>query len=341
MRILLLTLIFKISIAYASTDRLYIYTWYDTIPEQVVKKFKQETGINVTLSYYENNETMYAKLKLLGQQSSYDIVSPSTYFIKKMVKNNLLEVLDKSKIPNFRFINKDVLGLNSDPENKFSIPYIVYLTGISYNAKYVTEKIDSWNNLFEPQYRNKVLLLDDIREAFHIGLNLLGYDVNSANEGEIKAAYKKLQTLLPNVRLFSPNSTKISFLSFEVVIGMNWNGDAYQAMVEDDNLRFVYPKEGAIFSMDTFAILKNAKNKENAYKFINFIHRPDIAKEIIETLGLSVPNDQAKKLVKPTLQNNEVVFPKQETIKNSIIHEDVGTGIEIYNKYWEMLKVEN
>ena len=340
-RVLVFILIFKISTAHALTDKLYIYTWYDSIPDEVIKKFTEETGINVILSSYENNETMYAKIKLLGQQSSYDIVSPSTYFVSKMAKGNLLEELDKSKIPNFKFINKNVLNFNFDPDNKFSIPYAVYLTGISYNAKYVTDKVDSWNNLFEAQYKNKILLLDDVREVLHIGLNLLGYDVNSVNETEIKAAYKKLCTILPNVRLLSSDSTKVNFLNCEVVIGMNWNADAYQAMVEDDNLKFVYPKEGAIFSMDTFAILKNAKNKENAYRFINFIHRPDVAKDVIEILGMSIPNDEAKKLVKPILQNNEVIFPKPETIKNSIIHGEIGNNIEIYNKYWEVLKVEN
>ena len=93
--------------------------------------------------------------------------------------------------------------------------------------------------------------------------------------------------------------------------------------------------------MDTLVVLKNARNKESAYKFINFVHRPDIAKEIIESMGMSIPNNEAKKLLKPELQNNEVMFPNQQTLKCSIIHEDLGENIAIYNKYWEMLKVEN
>lgn len=340
-RIVLFILVFKIFTVHASNDKLYIYTWSGTIPDEIIKRFTKETGINVVLSSYENNESMYAKIKLLGQQATYDIIFPSTYFVNKMVKDGLLEELDKSKIPNFRFINKDVLNLNFDPENKFSIPYAFYLTGISYNTKYVKGKIDSWSNLFEEQYKNRVLLLDDMREVFHMGLNLLGYDVNSVNEDKIKLAYEKLRTLLPNVRLFSSDSTKTTFLSSEVIIGMNWNAEAYQIMVEDSDIKFAYPKEGAIFSMDMFSILKNAKNKENAYKFINFIHRPDVAKDIITTLGSSIPNDEAKKLLDPMLQNNEIIFPKQEIIKKSIIHEDLGSNITIYNKYWEMLKVEN
>jgi spermidine/putrescine transport system substrate-binding protein len=330
-----------ITSAFCTSEQLYIYTWSGLIPEGVLKKFTQETGINVAISCYENNETMYAKIKLLGRQPSYDIALPSTYFVQKMAKNGLLAEIDKSKIPNFKFINKSVLNMSFDPGNKFSIPYSISLTGILYNQKYIKGKVDSWNNLFEPQYKNKVLLVDDIREIFHVGLNLLGYSVNSVNESEIKAAYEKLCTVLPNVRLFLSDSTKTSFLSEEVIIGMNWNMDACQTMDEDDNLKFIYPKEGAIFAMDTLVVLKNAKNKENAHKFINFVQRPDIAKEIIETEGLSIPNDEAKRLVKPELQSKEVIFPSEKTLKESIIHEDLSENIAIYNKYWERLKVEN
>jgi spermidine/putrescine transport system substrate-binding protein len=326
--------------AFASTNKLYVYTWFSSIPDKVIKKFSEETGIDVVCSTYESNETMYAKIKLLSKQSSYDIVSPSTYFIPKMLNSNLLEVLDKSKITNFKFINKEALDIE-DLGNKFTIPYSMYFTGILYNAKYVDAKVDSWENLFESQYKNKVLLLDDVREVFHVAMSVLGFDVNSVNESEIKAAYQKLRTLLPNVRLFAAESTKVNFISGEVTIGTNWNAESYPAMMENKNLKFVYPKEGAIFSMDSLAILKNAKNKENAYKFINFLLRPDISKEIIEELALTIPNDAAKMLLSPKIRDSEVIFPNQDIIKNSIIHRDVGDSIGIYNKYWEMLKVEN
>ena len=327
--------------AFCSSDCLYIYAWSGIVPDHVIKKFTEETGVNVVMSFYENNETLYAKVKLLGKQPSYDIAFPSTYFVQKMIQNDLLAELDKSKIPNLEFVNKDVMNMSFDYGNRFSVPYSMSLTGILYNEKHIKGKVDSWKNLFEPQYKNKILVVDDIREIFHVGLNLLGYDVNSVNEMEIKAAYDKLCTLLPNIRLFLSDSIKTSFLSEEVIMGMSWNIDAYQTMVEDSNLKFIYPKEGAIFSMDTLVVLKNARNKESAYKFINFVHRPDIAKEIIESMGMSIPNNEAKKLLKPELQNNEVMFPNQQTLKYSIIHEDLGENIAIYNKYWEMLKVEN
>ena len=338
---LIITLILIFNVNMAFSNKLYIYGWFGSIPDNIINKFTQETGIKVFLSSYENNETMYAKLMLLGKQPSYDIVFPSTYFIQRMVKNNLLEELDKSKVPNIQNINENVLNLDFDPKNKFSIPYVMWFTGIMYNSKFVDRKINSWNDLFDPKYRKRVLLLDDVREVFHIALNLLGYDVNTVDENEIKNAYDELKSILPNINLFASESTKKYYLSEDVVIGMNWNGDAYEAMLEDEDLKFVYPKEGAIFSMDNFVILKNAKNKENAYKFIDFICRPEIAKEIIEEIGLSTPNLAVKNLLNSELKNNKTIFPSPEVINKSIIHNDLGESIRLYTKYWNMLKVED
>ena len=337
--IMSIVLIFNLNLAFG--NKLYIYGWFNSIPDSVLKQFTDETGINVTFSPYENNETMYAKLMLISNQPSYDIVFPSTYFITKMIKANLLEELDKSKIKNFKNINKDFLNLSFDLTNAFSIPYVLYFTGIMYNSKFVKDPIQSWNDLFNIQYKKKVLLLDDVREIFHIGLNLLGYSVNSTDENEIKQAYLKLKSVISHIKLFASESTKKYFLSDEVVIGMNWNFDSYEVMQKNDDLKFIYPKEGAIFSMDNFVILKNAKNKENAYKFIDFIYRTDITKTIIETIGLNIPNTSAKDILTPILKNNEIIFPNHEVIQNSIMHNDLGNNIDTYIKYWSMLKVED
>ena len=337
--ILCILFIFNINLAFSNI--LYIYGWFNSIPENILRQFTKETGINVVFSSYENNETMYAKLMLMSHHPSYDIVFPSTYFLSKMIKANLLEELDKSKIKNFKNINKDVLNLSFDPKNKFSIPYVLYFTGIMFNSNFIEHKIDSWSDLFDKRYKKKVLLLDDVREIFHIGLNSLGYNVNTDNEEEIKQAYLKLKLILPNIKLFSAESTKKYFLSEEVIIGMNWNSDSYEVIQENNNLKFIYPKEGAIFSMDNFVILKNSKNKINAYKFIDFIYRTDITKKIIENVGLSIPNVAVRSMLNSRLQDNQMIFPSSSIIKNSMIHNDLGNKIDIYTKYWSMLKVED
>ena len=154
--ILALILVLHTNISFS--NKLYLYGWFGSIPEKITNRFTKETGIKIAISYYENNETMYAKLMLLGQQSSYDIVFPSTYFIQKMIRSNILEPLDKSKIVNFKNINSNVLNLSFDPRNKFSIPYVMWFTGIMYNSRFIDKQINSWNDLFDPKYKKKLLL---------------------------------------------------------------------------------------------------------------------------------------------------------------------------------------
>ena len=339
-KIIILTLFF-FSLNLSSASTLYVYGWFNSVPEHVIKRFIQENGINVSLSSYENNETMYAKLKLVKHQLSYDITFPSTYFIQRMVNEDLLEKLNKNKIPNIKNIDHEILNLNFDPHNTFTIPYAMYFTGIMYNSGFIKQRIDSWLNLFNPRYKNMVLLLDDIREVFHIGLNLLGYNSSTVNEKEIKDAYFKLKSLIDNVCIFASESTKKHFLSGDISIGMSWNQDAYESIAENDDLKFIYPKEGSIFSTDNFAILKTSKNKDNAYKFINFICRADIAKEIIKSNGLSLPNFTAKKLLPIVIQNNKVIYPNNRILKTRIIHSNLGVNAKIYMKYWNMLKIKD
>ncbi|MFQ3306898.1 MAG: spermidine/putrescine transport system substrate-binding protein [Candidatus Midichloriaceae bacterium] len=337
----MVALVFCMVTFFAKSEEIFVYGWAETIPASVIKNFTDETGIKVNFTTFENNETMYAKIKLLSKQPSYDVIFPSNYFIEKLVNEKLLEELDHSQISNIKYIDENVMNLSCDPKNKFSIPYFLYLTGITYNKKFIKEKITSWNDLYSSKYKGRLALPDDIREVFSLGLILLGHNVNSKNELEIKEAYDKVRHLLPNVRLFFSDLVQTDLLSEEVVIAMNWNTNSFQATLLDDNIEFIYPKEGAILSIDNMSILKTSKNKINAHKFINFLHRPEIAKKIIEELKLSVVNDQAKKMLPKDIRENKTMFPDKALIEKSLINNDIGDSIDVYNMYWDMLKVEN
>ncbi|WPY00924.1 Putative PotD-like ABC transporter substrate-binding protein [Candidatus Trichorickettsia mobilis] len=341
-KLLFIILLSVISIsAQANEQKLYIYCWAEELPQKVIDEFVKESGVQVVLSTYDNNESMYSKLKLLGDKAGYDIVCPSSYFIGKMKQDKLLQLIDKSKIPSFKNIDPDALNQSFDPNNEYSIPFMFSYTGILYNTAYIKDNIDSWGDLFNPNYKGKVMLVDDMREVFHAALTLLGYSGNETNEVHIKQAYEKLTSLIPNVKLFSSESTKVPYISEEVIIGMNWNGEAYIAMKENPNLKFIYPKEGAVLSFDNFSIPVGAKNLDNAYKFISFIHRPEIAKQIAEELGYSVPNQAMLEIIDPDLKNNQAIFPPKEVIKNGLFHEDLGKVINIHEMYWEKLKTNS
>ncbi len=328
--------------ASASSNELYVYNWTDYIPSDLLTKFTKETGIKVIYSTFESNEEMYAKLKLLNKdKEGYDLVFPSSYYINKMASEGLLQPIDHSKIPNFHYIPEEFLNQSFDPNNKYSLPYTYGLTGIGVNSTYIDpQKITSWADLWNSQYKNQVLLTNDAREVFHIALLLDGVSPNTRNPEQIKTAYKRLLKLIPNVLVFNSDSPEVPFVQGEVNIGMLWNGSAYLANKEDPNIKFIYPKEGAIFWMDNYAIPANARHLDNAYKFINFLLRPENVKEVIERMGFSMPNDGVKALLTTKLASNPILFPPKEEIKKGIIQADVGSAVTIYQKYWELLKTQ-
>ncbi|OOF69886.1 extracellular solute-binding protein [Rodentibacter caecimuris] len=331
---------FFLSSSFAANEKLYVYNWTDYVPPELVAEFTKETGIEVIYSTFESNEEMYAKLKLTANAgSSYDLVFPSSYYVNKMVKEGMLQELDHNKLTNFKQIPAHLLNKEFDPNNRYSLPYIYGLTGIGVNTDDVElSKITSWADLWSPEYKNKVLLTSDAREVFHIALLLNGKSPNTTNEEDIKGAYDNLVKLLPNVVTFNSDSPEVPYVQGEASLGMIWNGSAYLGNKENSSLRFIYPKEGAIFWMDNYSIPKTAKNTEAAYKFIDFLLRPESAKVVVERMGFSMPNEGVKALLSSELVENPVLFPPAAEIEKGVMQADVGKAIDIYEKYWSKLK---
>lgn len=323
-------------------EKLYVYNWTDYIPSTLVEKFTQETGIEVIYSTFESNEEMEAKLKLIANDAGYDLVFPSSYYVGKMAKDGMLQKLDLTKLSNLKQIPAHLLNKEFDPNNQYSLPYIYGLTGLAVNVEDIEKgKITSWADLWNPEYKGKVLLTSDTREVFHIALLLNGHSPNTKNETEIKQAYERLTQLLPNVTAFNSDSPEVPYVHGEVSLGMIWNGSAYLANKENSNIQFVYPKEGAIFWMDNYSIPVNARNVDNAYKFIDFLLRPENAKVVIERMGFSMANEGVRALLAPEIANNPVLFPPASEVEKGVMQADVGQAVDIYEKYWHLLKTNN
>ncbi|KGQ35584.1 extracellular solute-binding protein [Gallibacterium anatis] len=319
-------------------EKLYLYNWTEYIPNSLLQKFTKETGIEVVYSTFESNEEMYSKMKLTNG-GGYDLIFPSSYYIEKMAKEGMLAKLDKTKLVNFAQITPSLLNKNFDPENQYSLPYVYGLTGIGINSAEIDPKaVTSWADLWNSKYKGKILLTADSREVFHIALLLKGFSPNTTEDKEIESAYHLLQKLIPNVQSFNSDSPDVPYVQGEVSLGMIWNGSAFRAHKENPDIQFIYPREGVIIWMDNYAIPKNAEHKEAAYKFIDFMLRPESAKEVIETMGFSMPNEGVKALLEPTDVNDLTLFPPQEQIEKGVFQEDVGDAIDIYEKYWHLLK---
>jgi len=323
---------------FAADSEVYVFNWSEYMPDSVISDFQKETGIKVIYSTFESNEAMFAKIRLVGGKE-YDLVFPTTYYVHRMRRENLLQPLDKSLIPNIKHLDPRLMDKPYDPGNEYSLPYLWGSTGIGCNSAVIPpETVKSWKDLWNPAYKGRVLLSNDLRDVFGMGLKVLGYSVNDTDPAHIEAAYGKLLALMSSVRAFASDSPKLPFLNREVNIGMIWNGEIYLAVQEDPKLRYIYPEEGVMLWADSMVIPKGARNPGAAHKLIDYVLRPEVAKVISEEVGYASPNLAAVGLMNPEVKNNPVVYPDAETVQKGEFQVDVGEAILVYQKYWEKLK---
>lgn len=323
----------------AAADKvLYFYNWSEYMPETVLEAFTKQTGIKVEQTTYDSNEAMYAKLRLLNDSNSYDLAIPSTYYVSKMRKEGLLHPIDKAQLPNFTDYNTRLVNQDFDPGNQFSVPYLWGSTGIAVNTEAVKTKVTQWADLWKPEFKGRVMLTNDMREVFHLGLRVAGYSGNSTNPQEIETAYNKLTGLLPNVRTYNSDAPRMPYIEGETDVGMIWNGEAYQALEDLPSLTYIYPQEGAALWLDSFVIPKNARHVKEAHAFINFVMQPEISKLISEEIGYATPNQKALALMSKETRENRTIYPTEVDLKNAEFQLDVGEAITVYEKFWEKLK---
>ncbi|OIQ26339.1 extracellular solute-binding protein [uncultured Vibrio sp.] len=326
--------------AQAEDKELYFYNWSEYIPNEVLESFTKETGIKVIYSTYESNESMYAKLKTQG--SGYDLVVPSTYFVSKMHKENMLQEIDKSKLSNFAGLDPNYLDKPFDPNNAFSIPYIWGATGIGVNTDMLdSSSLGSWSDFWDSKWEGQLMLMDDSREVFHIALTKLGYSPNTTDPKEIEEAYQELRKLMPNVLVFNSDFPANPYLAGEVSLGMLWNGSAYMARQEGASIDIVWPESGSIFWMDSLAIPAGAKNIEAAHKMIDFLLRPENAAKVALEIGYPTPVKAAYPLLPEEFANDPNIFPPQEVMDSGVWQDEVGEASVLYEDYFQRLKVGN
>jgi spermidine/putrescine-binding protein len=313
---------------------LNLFIWTEYIPDSVIKAFEKETGIKVNIATYSSNEDMLAKVKA-SKTGVYDIVVPSDYMVKMMAGEGLLEEIDKSAIPNLKNIDPSYLNRDFDPGNKFSVPYMAGVAALIINKTKVSEDIASFAQIFNIKYENSIVILDDFRAIIGAVSKSLGYSFNTTNPAQLEKVEPAMLLLKPNIKLRDSDSPKTAMLNEETIIGYMWNAEIAIAMQEKpDTFEIVFPKEGSYLFIDNLAILKNAKNLENAKKFIDFILRAEISKMISEEYPYTNPNKEAVALLPDSYKKNSAsnvpaeVFVKGEFIK------DIGSTVEKYDEIW-------
>lgn len=320
-------------------NQIVVYNWGEYIDPDVITQFEEETNIKVIYEEFETNEIMYPKVK--SGAIAYDVVCPSDYMIQRMLKEDMLAEINFDNIPNYKYIGQTYInGSKSfDPENKYSIPYCWGTVGILYNTKKVSEPIDSWDVLWDSQYKNQILMQDSVRDAFAVALKKLGYSLNSTDMDELEEAKNLLLEQKPNVQAYVIDQVRDKMIGNEAAIGVIYSGEAIYVQQENPNIEYVVPKEGSNLWIDSWVIPKNCSNKEGAEAFLNFLCRPEIALKNFEYITYSTPNEGAKSLLPKELQNNQIAFPDENIINRCETFNFLGDEADAYyNKLWRTIK---
>ncbi|MEZ5535193.1 MAG: extracellular solute-binding protein [Thiolinea sp.] len=321
--------------------KIVVYNWTEYLPEGALDAFTQESGIEVEYQTYTSNEEMYARVKS-QDGAGIDVIVPSTYYISKMQTEGLLQTLDLTRIYNFHQLTPGLLNRSFDPGNKFSLPYLWGSTGIGINtAKIDPNRIHSWADLWNPEWAGRVMLTDDVREVFHVGLSMKGYSTNTQDAYEIRAAFRQLRTLMPSVSVIDGDSPGQIYLDGKADIGMIWSGEAFQANQQNPAIEYIYPEEGAVFWIDSFAIPANSKNSKEAHRFIDFMIGMEMAIRSVEELGYATANGFARSQLPEDIRNNPIIFPDPERVAKGEFQEDPGTeATQLLDSYWQRLRKE-
>ncbi|MGF0091785.1 extracellular solute-binding protein [Lachnospiraceae bacterium SGI.066] len=321
-------------------EKLVVYNWGEYIDPEVLTMFEEETGIDIVYEEFETNEILYPKIS--SGAIAYDVICPSDYMIQRMIENDLLSEINFDNIPNLKNIGKQYLEQSRqfDPENKYSVPYCWGTVGILYNKMMVDEPVDSWSILWDPKYKDNILMQDSVRDAFGVTLKYLGYSLNSTDLDELTEAKNLLIEQKPLVQAYVIDQVRDKMIGNEAALGVIYSGEAIYTQKENPNLEYVISKEGSNIWIDSWVIPKNAEHKENAEKFINFLCRPDIALMNFEYITYSTPNEAARELIEDeSIRNSEIAFPDLSKYDNLETFQYLGTEADqVYGDLWNKVK---
>ncbi len=305
-----------------------VLNWTSYIPFEIIRDFEKEYNIKVNYGTYSSNEELLAKISS-SKEGTYDLIFPSDYMVELMIERNMLDKIDIDKIPNYSNINPLFLKQSFDPNNSYSLPFLAATTVITINKENIKENITSYNDLFNTKYENNIVLLDDQRIVIGMALQARGYSMNEVDKNKLDAAKEWLLKLNKNVKAFDSDSPKTFLITKEVDLGVMWNAEAIIAKEQNNNIEIVYPTDGFAISLDNYTIVKGAKNKDNAYKFINYILRSDVNKKITDeypyiNTGLYTKNVSDEELV--------------NILNNGSYVKNIGSNISTYDKIWAEIK---
>lgn len=322
----------------ASNGELNIFTWTEYVPESVIEDFEKEYGIKVNWTTFSSNEDMLAKVKT-ESAGTYDIVQPSDYMVEQMISQDMLMELDKDVITNIENIDSAYINPSYDPGNKYSVPYQGGVAAIAVNTDKVSKEITSYDDLFSEDLKGNIVALDDYRAVIGMTARSMGYSMNETDTDKLAKIEEKLLKLKDNVKVYDSDSPKNSLISGDCTVGYCWAAEIALAQEENPAIKIVFPKEGPYVFMDNWAVLKTAKNSENAMKFINYMLDSETSQKVSEEFPYLNPNAKAVDALGDEYKSNEAKNPPADVIASGEFVSNLDTDtLAIYDAMWTKLK---
>ncbi len=335
---ILLAALLVTGFAFAEEEKeLNIFTWAGYFDETTLAQFEDETGVKVNYSVFASNEEML--LKMQAGTSDYDIILASDYAISTLRKDGKLLELDRAKLSNWENINPNYMNQYFDPENVYSVPYTVGVPVIVYDPAQVEGEITAFADLWDEQFKDGLWLLDDARVMLGATLKMLGYSYNTTDENQINEAKERLVALKDNIRVLDYDLTYNYLTSGEVKAAYLFTPYACLSLLENPELKCVFPEEGIGFGIDSIVIPKDAKHPENAHAFIDFYLNAETAKFVAEWQAYINPNAAADALIDPGFAAMDCFAVPEDKLATKEYVEDIGADASLFQDAWTAFKL--
>ncbi len=325
--------------AASAQAKLSIYHWFEYIPQELLDKFSDETGIAVTMDTFDSNEAMLASLKA-GKLGSYDVAVPGDYMVEIMINEGMLDQVAEGELANIGNVLPQWFDVPFDPGRKHSIPYQWGSTSFSVNRDVFDGDIRTTSLIFDPpdELKGRINVLDSQGEVMLMASIHLGIPQCTSDRDQLKALDDLLQSAKQHWASFNSDGAKDVLVSGEAAVGMIWNGFGAKARAEGANIEYSYPREGLIVWMDNVVLLKDAPNRDSAIKFMDFLLLPENAAAVTNFAQYSAGVDGVTDMLAPELKSQPESVPPADVPAGTFVQVCDQSTQEVYDAIWTRLK---
>jgi spermidine/putrescine transport system permease protein len=319
-----------------SGNSLHIYNYSNYVNDSLITEFEAQTGIDVTIDYYNENEELLTRLQM--GVAGYDLIVPAGYMVKILKDKGLITPIDFTSIPNYSFIMPGFKKMAYDTTGTYFVPYSYGFTALVYNTDFIHDSINSWKVMWDPKYKGKISMVDDMREVFFSAYKVLGLEMDM-DTLKLDKARDLLILQKPLLKKYESNSIPQFMAAGDLWMAQAWTGQIARLVASNPKFKIGIPRDGVQYWTDNLCIPTTAVNKKNAELFINFIIEPANSARNIRAIYYGMPNDSARKLLEPSLRDNEIIFPVISDFSKLEVVADFGEFNKEFVRAWTELKI--